>query len=433
MEVAKMENNFVIHNPLVKLKYRILFLIFCILLLANVFILKSSYLWYGLLISCYIFRKRFFLIMLELTYFNLIKFLQLFFKQDTILLIDCESKCELIDCYSMFEYLQEKSIKSYYIIYSTQPQLNEILKKYGKNVIVIRHQKLIHFSLFFKLIKTKHFLSSFASGTKILKALLRTNSNIDYVFMQHGVVYLKYSIFDSYNSANFDRVIVSNRIEAEIWKKYGGFSENNIIIAGLSRWDLLKNIESPKEKSIFIFFTWRRTFAEKDYMDSKYYKNIISLLNNKNLKNILKENNIKIYYGVHHALLNEHTKDFIIDSKNIEIVKIENVSEYVRKCNLLITDFSSISFDFLFQNKPVIYYLLDRNDKFLNEIDLAAEENAFLQLENLFNRCSDESEVLNLIELYLKNDFKLESEKHESIDRFFNYKENIREKIYGRL
>jgi hypothetical protein len=35
---------------------------------------------------------------------------------------------------------------------------------------------------------------------------------------------------------------------------------------------------------------------------------------------------------------------------------------YIEKCSLLITDFSSISFDFMFQNKPVLFYYLDIND-----------------------------------------------------------------------
>ena len=38
----------------------------------------------------------------------------------------------------------------------------------------------------------------------------------------------------------------------------------------------------------------------------------------------------------------------------------KDLYHYIEQCS--ITDFSSISFDFMFQNKPTLFYLIDLND-----------------------------------------------------------------------
>lgn len=330
----------------------------------------------------------------------------------------------------MFEYLIDREIECYYIINIEQKQYEEIKKKYGDRIIGIKNMSLMHFSLFFKLLRTRYFLSSFASGSRILKLLLKNNKRINYIFMQHGVVFTTERCFLQYNSEMFDRVVVSNNIEKNIWKRCGKFEDKNFIKAGLCRWDLLKSFEKNKEKSIFIFFTWRRSFEDKNYLDSLYYKNIVSLLENKVFLELLKTNNIKLYFGIHHGLIANGKKYSLNNYYNTEFVEMEKISKYVKECDLLITDYSSISFDFLFQEKPVIYYLLDNNDKFLNKIDFEAGEKAFNQLNYLFNKVLSENEVLNLVDYYIKNNFELEKNKKEVAGKFFYYKRGIRKAIY---
>ncbi|HSQ97897.1 MAG TPA: CDP-glycerol glycerophosphotransferase family protein [Rickettsiales bacterium] len=344
--------------------------------------------------------------------------------------MDAFENCELIDCYSMFEYLIDREIECYYIINIKQKQYEEIKRKYTDKVIGIKYISLMHFSLFFKLLRTRYFLSSFASGSRILKLLLKNNKRIDYIFAQHGVVFTTERCFLQYNSEMFDKVVVANSIEKSIWKRCGEFKDKNFVNAGLCRWDLLKNIENNKEKSIFIFFTWRRSFENKNYIDSLYYKNIISLLENKIFLELLNNNNIKLYFGLHHGLVANGKKYSINNYYNIEFVEIEKISWYVKNCDLLITDYSSISFDFLFQEKPVIYYLLDKSDKFLNEVDFEAGERAFSQLNGLFNKVLSEDNVVDLVNYYIKSDFQLEKNKKDVVKKFFYYKRGIRKAIY---
>lgn len=54
-------------------------------------------------------------------------------------------------------------------------------------------------------------------------------------------------------------------------------------------------------------------------------------------------------------------------SKEIEIAKFKDydVQQLLIELRILITDFSSVFFDFAYMKKPVIYYQFDR-DKYIN-------------------------------------------------------------------
>jgi len=357
--------------------------------------------------------------------------IQKFTEKDTIILMDFDDGAELIDCLSMFEWLQEHNIKSRYLVGKKCPQAKELKAKYGKNVIVFEKYKNIIFKIFGMLAKTKYFLTSFGAQDKYLAQFLRDNKYIDYIFMQHGVVFTTLRAFQSHHQNVYDKILVSSSQEAELWTKYCNIDKKDLIKVGLPRWDLLNNLPKSKEKSIFLFPTWRMTFREKNFKDSQYYKSLVSLSNNKELNKILKDNSIKLYYGMHHVLKNNSLSDFKLD--NVEIVDMLKVSDYIKKCDLLITDYSSIWVDFAFQNKPVLFYLMDYQDKYLNELDIQSSGTAYTQLDKLFNKCTTEQEVVNMIKLYIKRNFDLESTKKDILNDFFYCRKDIRNTIYGFL
>ena len=96
-----------------------------------------------------------------------------------------------------------------------------------------------------------------------------------------------------------------------------------------------------------------------------YYKNLLNLLNNDILNNYLIQNNITLFYSLHHKMIKTNINNFI-SNKYIKFIEQNAISNCLSKVNLVITDFSSIIFDLIYRNKPFIivfssvkkYYLL---------------------------------------------------------------------------
>ncbi len=362
-------------------------------------------------------------------------------EKDSYILFDClyDKDAESIDAYSLFEYMREKGKKAYYITIKNSDIYNK-LKENGnkKNIIVVEKYSKFDGRDFVNSIadilpKTKAIITSFGTES-IIDKYFNKLSHLKYIFIQHGQIYFKESVmFSGYmNHKKFPYVLSSSEVESFIFKKYG-WKDENILKSGLPRWDLLKdNKLKQNEKSIFIMFTWRAT-TPKRFSNSLYLKSLNSLLNNEELHRFLEENDVKIYFATHHALKNNSNINLEISHPNIEIADTKKISYYIKNSSMLLTDLSSVAFDFMFQEKPVIFYGLDRGDKGL-------EKYQYMDLELLKNRENiipnivfDENEVVERIKYYVKNNFTLNEGEKALYNKFFYKKENIREKLVSEI
>jgi hypothetical protein len=107
--------------------------------------------------------------------------------------------------------------------------------------------------------------------------------NIEYIYflcLGHGVNYLKPFLYANYYGNNrYNKIILPSYSIAKIAKQYG-WTDDNIIIIGLPKWDIFDNylgkmkglsleISKKINKSIFTMFTWRALNKGKDI--SPYY------------------------------------------------------------------------------------------------------------------------------------------------------------------
>ena len=113
-------------------------------------------------------------------------------------------------------------------------------------------------------------------------------------------------------------------------------------------------------------FTWRK-LKNNNNISELYFKNIFKLLSNKKLHQILKKKKIIICFSLHHKML-KYKALLQIKSKIIKLIPQNLIFECLRASSLLITDFSSVIFDFMAQNKPFIIYIPDSEDSKLNII-----------------------------------------------------------------
>ncbi len=365
------------------------------------------------------------------------------YPKDTYLLFDSlwDENAENIDAYSLFEYMKSKGYKAYYVVQKSS-DLYKRLEETGQleNIIAIDYYINQHPDRFISdiapvLLRAKAVLSSFYNRKSICGNFILSEYSWKYIFIQHGVIYLKESIL--YNGYlfhdSFNKILVSNDLEANLLKKYN-FKDEQLIKVGLPRWDYLSQKSKPKTKSILVMLTYRH-FADSDiktpfdtFDQSDYKKNMESLLNNKELNQFLKKHNVTLYFVPHHT--NIWTQ---VNSSNIERISTHEISKYIKECSMLITDFSSVSFDFMFQNKPVIHYLLDMNSDDIEEEDKENMRAFERKKENLANVFYNEKDVIKKIEFYVNNNFTVEPDVKEKYSRFFYTKSNIREKLLNEI
>ena len=352
------------------------------------------------------------------------------YEHDTYLLSDClYEQAECIDAYSLFLYMRSRGMKAYYVILKSNPLYEKLLREGNiENIIVLpdttKRICFYHFT-YDILLKTKAIISSFGSHT-INQDFFVHNAYWKYIFIQHGETFLKESVFWTgyFERCKYDKILISSSLEKRLFQQYD-FKNEDLIECALPRWDLLP-VKSAKKKKILVMFTWRR--APKENFDKSFYKKkILSLLQNEELDRFLQAHGIELYFALHHALFGARKIDFKTGYKHV--VPINQVSEYIKECSLLITDFSSVAFDFMFQNKPVLFYLLDYNDPSLFYTDRKDMEQMHYKkyfIGNVFYNWNDTFEKLKY---YVKHNFALEKELKEKYAKFFYYKKDIRKRL----
>lgn len=376
--------------------------------------------------------------------------LQPFFKKDSYILFDnlYEANAECIDTYCIFQYMQKHGIKSYYVIWKENPLYKKLKKENQlKNILVMkrscRENIKNNFDFFFltwrKLFSAKAVITSFGELNKKITELLHKNREISYIHTDHGSIFLKTFILSIglFSPNKFNKFLICSETESKIFQRFG-WDKNNLIKIGLPRWDLLKKEPQP-QKNIFMMFTWRNSFGKWNtnfttpLTKTEYYKGIMAFIRNPKLQRLLKENNVKLIYTLHHSLINQCREKLDFSDSHLEYVPCENISQYIGKADMFITDYSSLFFDFAFLHTPIVFYRPDFDDTTLNENDRGDMEHAKTMDNKLFNICYTIDGAVAAIEKYIKNGFVLEVKNCQKADALFSTKKNITQKFVAYL
>ena len=191
---------------------------------------------------------------------------------------------------------------------------------------------------------------------------------------------------------------------------------------------------SVKQNQILIMPTWRSWLERitkeslkyddvSDFTKTEYYQKWQEVLNDKKIKNKIENENLKIIFYPHSNMQN-HIKDFKTNSENIIIADSDNydVQELLKESSFLITDYSSISMDFGYMRKPMIYYQFDK-EKFRKG---QYQEGYFKYERDGFGPVVEKIEELKeTLFKYIDNNLKIEKKYlNKEIEFFELYDEN---------
>lgn len=283
---------------------------------------------------------------------------------------------------AFFEYLNkinDKNIKCYFAIDKNDKDVNK-MKEYGK---VIYFDTLKYKMLF---MKAKKIISSQADPFVYIpdnrcKNYINDLYNFDFIFLQHGIITHDLSSWLNKFKKNIKLFVTSTKNEYDliIENHAYGFDRKIVKLTGLARYDKLKVAENKNSNSIMFSPTWRTSLAEivdektkkrkynPKFIESDFYKFYQKLFNDKELIEVLEKNKYNIRVCLHPNMI-QQIGDFNSSSKNIIFLNsFEYRDEFINN-DLLITDYSSIRYDFAYLKKPVIYNHFDIDSFFEGQL-----------------------------------------------------------------
>ena len=331
-----------------------------------------------------------------------------------------------------FRYLKKKNpigINSYFLLNKNCSEYNR-LKSLGN---ILEFGSELHFDIF---LKSDKIISSvfeewvtnpFSNDYKYMRDLI----HFDFIFIQHGIIKDDLSKYLNKFRTNISLFITSSEKEYKsILNSNYGYNENNIILTGLPRFDRLQRLHNliNKEKIVLILPTWRMYI--KGTYDSKTYKSIYSKLFNltkfyafyNNLINndeLLKNMENLNYTGIIclHPYFSNQWLDFN-RNKLFSAMKLCDYQNLILKSSLLVTDYSSIFFDFAYLKKPIVYTHFDYDEYRNNHY----QNGYFNYLKNGFGPvCYDLNCSIKQIILKIKNGCYIEKIYLQRIKKFFKY------------
>ena len=309
----------------------------------------------------------------------------------------------------LFKYCieQDDGIEKYFILNRDSPDFERL----GKDYDIVPFGSFKH--------KIKYLFSEKIMISQVTRGILNpfTHENsynyegldtYKFCFLQHGVTKDDISWWiKKYHKNLYMFLTVSDLERDSMVNGHYNYEEDRIPVLGFPRYD---NLSDDSKKEILFMPTWRRNLdTPEEIINSDFLKSINSFLNNEKLNEAAEEMGYTLVFRPHPELWK------FLDFFDLDHVKLSEgpYQEMFKTASVMITDYSSVAFDFAYLKKPVIYYQ-DGNYHY-GEGYYDYETMGFGKV--IF----DEDELVDKVIDYMKNDCTMEDEYKERVDLFFKF------------
>lgn len=377
-----------------------------------------------------------FLDKLELISIKQIALIHKLFKPKPVWLIGERPDTAQDNGFVFFRYLKinQPQIVAFYIIDKESKHYNKV--KHYKSVIQFNSfkHKFMFLRCAFYATSHNHYCRPITNfGKKRYRFRLKTKN----IFLQHGITFNDVSSEYGKKSSLINIFICGAKPEYEFVKEKFGYSVNDVKFTGFARFDVLHSFKPQKQ--ILLMPTWRKSlweskFANKHdfFLNSDYYKVFQSLINNLKLEQLLKHHDYRLVFYPHYEIqpylnyFTTRTESILIASKNDH-----SVQDLLTQSALLITDYSSVSFDFAYMYKPIIYYLFDHDDFVKNHLKPGYYDH---KKDGFGDVVESENDLIQLLSTAIENKCTMPNNFKDKVSSFFPlHDKNNCERIYNEV
>jgi CDP-glycerol glycerophosphotransferase (TagB/SpsB family) len=253
--------------------------------------------------------------------------------------------------------------------------------------------------------------------------------NFDFVFLQHGVIRHDLSTWLNRYNKNIRLFITTGKKEYDsILSNPYYYPKQNVLLSGQPRYDLLDNKPSRK---LILSPTYRgnllRLGTDKNgqrpydpqFKNSQYRNFYNNLMNDPRITNELKKQNMTGEFYLHPVFAAQRP-DFD-ENKRFKVMQFPyNYKKAISEGELLISDHSSIVFDFVYLKKPTVYAHFDIDTFFTGHS--YDQSNFFSDEDDGFGKIYyDYDSLVEGVVKLLKNGQKMPAKYQRRVEDFFAY------------
>ena len=267
-------------------------------------------------------------------------------------------------------------------------------------------------------------------------------ANKKYAFLGHGITQNDISGWIGRYKKGMSGIVAASRQEAQAFCGQGyGYASENVWLTGLPRYDRLYHDE---RKQILIMPTWRRELMgslgaktgvwsiKSGFKDSDYYKFYNGLINSPRLLSAAKKYGYTLVF-LPHPNLQPYAAEFDCADGVTFLNQSCEYRDLFARGDVLVTDYSSVAFDFAYLRKPVVYSQFDKKSFYQRTSVLKPgyfdyERDGFGPVAVTLDRVIDELEHL------MASGCRLEKRYQERIDAFFAFNDADNcQRVYERI